>query len=210
MPNFLAMLLATGLLAIPAAVPPERVALEQMRQKPPYQQAIDTIYQTFESSLPSHCKSINLDKASRQARVWEPLQVDAGGNIVRGSWAEQADGMPCGEKRHYLAVVKFFEGKPYILPRIPGETIASPALQHDALVKLAASITLAGGKCPPQVLETSLPDSLSKRKGLPWKEVWLVQSCDQRDAVLMHFVPDATGGISINISPEDISLLMWM
>lgn len=205
--HFSAMLLATGLLASPAAVSPEQVALEQMRQMPAYQQTIDRIYQGYESRLSTHCEAIDLDNASRHAHVTLPLQVDASGYIVRGSWTERTDGVACGEKRRYSAVVVFFDGKPKIFPLWPGDSFADPILQQDAMVQVGAAITVAGGgACPPEVLDTALPHGIPKGKGLAWEEKWTVRSCEQRYLVSVHFVLDATG-TGINISPKDIVAL---
>lgn len=135
----------------------EQAALDQMRRFPAYQQALLRVYQRYESGLPAHCQSTDVDPGTGRAKVISPLQLDARGHIVSGAWTEQMQGIACGEKRHYTALVIFKDGTPGLYPMLPGDSYASPLLQHDAMFQVAAALGAFGGTCLPEVIDTALP-----------------------------------------------------
>lgn len=205
------MFLATGLAMASSAVEPQaarrdQLALDQMRHYAPYRAAVQGAYQKYEEALSGHCPSIDLDQATARARVELPLEVNEQGHIVNGIWTEQTQGVACGETRRYTALVIFKDSTPHVLPVFPGDSFASPALQHDALVSVASAMTVKGARCVPEVLDTVLPQGVPATAGAPWNETWTVRSCDQSYRVPIRFVPDATG-TGFDIDPKTITQL---
>ncbi len=181
----------------------QQEALDQMRRFSPYQQAVKKVYQEYESSLSTHCPQIVLDMVTSRAKVFAPLQLDASGLIVKGGWTEQIEGVACGEKRRYTAVVVFKDGTPSVYASLPGDSYASPVLQHDAMLQLAGAMGAMGASCRSDVLDTRLPAGAPSGAHAAWDEQWTVRSCDKRYRVPMHFAPDETG-TGINVKPAEI------
>jgi hypothetical protein len=196
---------ALWMAALPARAD-QQGALDQMRSFAPYQQAVARAYQDYESGLSTHCGSIELAKATGHATVIVAPQVDAGGQIVNGIWTEQTQGVACGEKRRYTALVVFKDGAPVVYPLWRGDSYASPVLQHDAMLQVAGAMGLVGASCSPEVLDTELPNGPPNGKGIPWDEKWIVRSCNKRYLVPMHFVPDSTG-TGINVRGDEVVTL---
>jgi hypothetical protein len=196
LPMAMAAMLVSGSLAGQSN---EQGALAQMRRFPAYQQAILRVYQGYERGLSTHCPKLDLDVTTARAALHGPLRLDAEGHIVNGGWTERTDGIACGEKRRYAAFVVFKDGTPAVYPLLPGDSYASPVLQRDATLVVLAGVKAMSASCPPEVLDTALPDGATKREGMPWNEKWTVRSCEKLYLVLMHFVPDQTGtGINVN------------
>lgn len=195
-----AAVLMSGALAAQSSEPD---ALDQMRHFSPYRQAIQKVYQEFESSLSTHCPQIALDMNSGRAKVFAPLQLDAHGHIASGGWTEQIEGVACGEQRRYTAFVMFKDGVPSVYALLPGDSYASAVLQHDAMLQLAGAVAAVGASCPPDVLDTVLPAGEPKDASMAWDENWTVRSCGKLYRVPMHFVPDETG-TGINVKPAEI------
>jgi len=199
-PVLMAAMLASSPLA---AQPDEQVALDQMRNFPAYLEAIQKVYQEYESGLSTHCPRIDLDLASARAKLYGPLQLDAEGRIENAIWTEQIRGTACGEQRRYTALVLFKQGEPLIYSQLPGDSYASPMLQRDAMLQVAGGVGAAGATCTPEVLDTALSNGIPESAGEPWSEKWTVRSCKKRYLVPVHFVPDATG-TGINVKAAEI------
>jgi hypothetical protein len=182
----------------------QQQSLDAMRNFPAYQEAVLKVYQGYESGLSTHCPKIDLDMATRHAKVYAPIQIDAEGHITNGVWVERANGVACGEKRHYSALVIFKEGKPELYSLLPGDSYATPLLQHDAMLQVASAVAAAGAgtSCSPDVIDTALPNGEPAHEGLPWDEKWTVRGCGKLYLLTLHFVPDSTG-TGINISPKE-------
>lgn len=184
-----------------AAPQGEQAALDQMRHFPAYQRALLRVYQRYESGFPAHCQSAAVEPGTGRAKVVHPLQLDARGRIVSGAWTEQLQGIACGERRHYNALVIFKEGTPSLYPMLPGDSYASPLLQHDAIFQVAAALGAVSGTCLPEVIDTALPEGAPANVGVAWNEKWTVRNCTGLYLVPVHFVPDATGtGIHVTLN----------
>lgn len=182
----------------------DQLALEQMRDYAPYRETVQKVYSQYEAGLSGHCTTIDLDQATARARIERPLEVDEQGQIASGIWTEQTQGVACGEKRRYTALVIFKDGQPNVLPVFPGDSYASPSLQLDTLVSVASAIAVQGAKCVPEVLDTTLPQGVPDKTRAPWNEAWTVRSCDAIYRVPVRFVPDATG-TGFNMDPAMIT-----
>ncbi len=178
-------------------------ALGQMRHFSLYQQAVQKVYQEYESGLSTRCPRIALDMSSSHATVLVPLQLDANGHIASGAWTERTEGVACGESRRYTAFVTFRDGTPSVYALLPGDSYASPLLQRDAKQQLASAMAVVGSSCPSDVIDTVLPAGTPKDPGMAWDEKWSVRSCGKLYLVPMHFVPDRTG-TGINVKPAEI------
>ena len=176
-------------------------ALDLIRSSPGYQQAVLRTYQSYESGLSTHCEKIDLDMATRQAKVYGAMQTDDNGDIVSGVWKELTQGVACGEKRLYAALVIIKAGKPGVYSLLPGYSYASPLLQHDAMQYVSIG-AMVGKGCALDVIDTILPSGEPKGSGIPWDEKWTVRGCGKRYLVTVHFLPDETG-TTIHVSPQE-------
>jgi hypothetical protein len=176
-------------------------AYDMIRSSDSYRKAVMEIYQSYESALSTHCPKIEMNMNTSEAKVLSAFTTDANGNIVNGAWQETTDGVACGEKRLYNALVVMKDGRSQVLALLPGHSHAGPTLQRDA-VQYAAIGTGAGEGCAADVLDTALPDGEPNGDHVPWVERWTVRACGKRSMVTMHFVPDATG-TTINVKPKE-------
>jgi hypothetical protein len=174
---------------------------QMIRSSNSYRQAVVATYQDFESALSTHCAKIDINMNTSEAKMLGPLQADAQGHIVNGQWKEFTEGVACGEKRLYNAMVTIKDGKTEVAPLFPGHSHAGVILQHGA-VQYASIGAGAGGGCVTDVIDTSLPEGEPSDSKSPWVEKWTVRACGKKSVVTMHFVPDATG-TTITVNPKE-------
>ena len=113
-----------------------------------------------------------------------------------------------GQPVRFRVLVLVRAGKASVVPILPGDSYASPQLEHDAMLPLAAA-TVAfvpkGAKCPVDVLDTRLVGGAPAGAKTPWNEVWTVRTCGTRLTVPVQFVPDAVGpGTTIHIESKSV------
>ena len=197
--------LAIALCASAVAQQDRPRAFDTIRSSDSYRQAILGVYQDYESRLSTHCAKIDVNMNTSQAKVYGSIETNAKGDIVNAHWKEMTDGLACGEKRSYAASVVIQNGKTAVYGLFPGQSAATPKLQHDA-VQFAAIGAGAAASCQIDVLETSLPDGPPSGAGVPWTEKWTLRACGKRSLVTMHFVPDATG-TTINVTLKETVVL---
>jgi hypothetical protein len=183
----------------PAANPPRQY--QMIRSSDSYRQAVVATYQDYESALSTHCAKIDINMNTSEARILAPFQTDTQGKIVNGQWKEFTEGVACGEKRLYNAMVTIKDGKPQVALLFPGHSHAGSVLQHGA-VQYASIGAGAGGGCVTDVIDTALPEGEPSGDKTPWVEKWTVRACGKKSVVTMHFVPDATG-TTISVSPKE-------
>jgi hypothetical protein len=183
-------------------------AFATVRASDSFANAVLTTYQRYESGLSTHCAKVEIT-AKQPPVVLAKFKLNGKGEILDASWKESADGTACGEQRRYNALVVISDGKPTVVPQLPGGSAASPTLQHDGLIYAVSAIPkkqAAGAACQPDVLDTAITGAPPTRQpgGLlsSWDEQWSIRSCDQTYLVLMHFIPDSTG-TTIRTSPGE-------
>ena len=97
--------------------------------------------------------------------------------------------------------------------RVPGGTLASPALQKSAVDTIVVRESMVGSRCKTaKVLGTEVLDVSSQPKfdgekltGGKWKERWTVNLCDNVVTYKMEFTTNPFGGTVINLSaPEAV------
>lgn len=178
--------------------------VEIVRKNPGYQHAVEAVAQQYENSLRTHCASVALDWAGAKVHVaLAPTVVQD--HIVSGVWLETVPGEACGQHRQYNALTVFHDGKPAVMPLIPGESESNALLQRDTMSYLSSALIGRGvlpKGCRVDALETQLPDG-RPQEGQPWKERWLADACGKTYWVMVSYVPDATG-TTINVSSKDV------
>ena len=105
----------------------------------------------------------------------------------------------CGQRaqRNWVFMV-LNDGRRSVLEMLPGNSVADPVLQQDAMraARLAAQAAVPGCQ---QVLplsgEFDGPDAEPgvARRTRPWTETWIMEACGIRLGVPMLFTPTATG-----------------
>lgn len=175
-------------------------AFDAIRSSESYRQAVLGAYQEYESGLSTHCQKIDINMNTSEAKVYGTIQTDADGNIVNARWKEMTDGVACGEKRSYVALVTIQDRKTSVAGLFPGQSAADPVLQHSAVQY--AGVGAGAGSCPVDVLETALPNGEPSGPGGSWDEKWTVRACGKKSVVTMHFAPDAKG-MTVSVSPKE-------
>jgi hypothetical protein len=204
-------------LAIVAAALPsiahaqELPAVATVRNAPSFHAAAEGQFKGYEASLSTHCADVSTDWARATHLVYGTPVAGADGNLVNATWVETVPGRACGQVRRYRVLVVIRAGKASVISVLPGESYASPQLEHDARLPLAgavAGITLKGQACTIDVLDTHLVGSAPAASKQSWNEIWTVSACSKRISVPIQFVPDAVGeGTSIHIESKAVTLL---
>jgi hypothetical protein len=176
----------------PQSTPPP--AFTSIRASASYKRAIAELHMRYETSLSTHCPKLDLQLQNTTATVLAPFQTDPQGNLISAHWRESTPGTACGETRLYNTSVTIRDGKPQILPLLPGYSLAAPLLQHDAGPYAAsATATASTPDCKPEILNTALPAGQNLDAKHPWIERWTVRACGKQSLVTLHFIPDASG-----------------
>ena len=167
------------------------------------QQAVVEFARKQNMQLPGACRSATYGAPSRPVIFGTP-GTDATGEMTGGAWIQSVIATGCGThlQLNTLTMVQS-DGALRRIALLPGNTIADPFLQRDGIMYARAG---AAGLIPPDchhvlIVETrfvkyegdavaSVPSGRTLR---PWREDWALDACGTRVAVVMHFVPDATG-----------------
>lgn len=186
-------------------------ALVKVWTSPNFQTAAEAQFNKYESGLATHCATVTPDWSKAVHRVYGQPQTGADGNLVNATWVEAVPGTACGQTRRYRVMVVIRNGKASMLSEFPGESYASPLLQHDAILPVAGAVAAfqpKGQTCVPDVVDTHLSGTAPAALKQPWTETWTVVSCGKQLSVPVHFVPDEVGpGTSIHIDVKSIALL---
>ena len=200
---------ACFVLASLAAAAQEPPAVSAVRNSPGFRAAAEKQFAGYEASLSSHCETVNADWSRAMHHVYGQPQAGSNGNLVNATWVETVPGTACGQARRYSVLVIIRSGKASVVSLLPGGSIASPQLQHDARLPLAgavAGVVLKGQKCDVDVLDTAVAGAPPAASKQPWNEVWTVAACGERFNVPIRFVPDMVGdGTSIHIESKDVT-----
>ena len=185
----------------------EPPAVATVRNAPSFHAAAEGQFKGYEASLSTHCADITTDWSMATHHVYGNPQTGADGNLVNATWVEIVPGTACGQARRFSVLVYIRAGKAKVISLLPGDSIASPQLQHDARLPLSgavAGIVLKGQNCQVDVLDTHLTGAPPAPKQ-PWNEIWTVSACGKHLNVPMQFVPDAVGeGTSIHIASKAV------
>ena len=133
---------------------------------------------------------------------------DGQANPVSGSWEVRYDLKRCGDAKAYSTVFAADPkgGTPTVVASLPGETIASLLLIHDALGKTAmlANAKAGAARCEKvdQVVLADMhvdeqPHRLVEGNDVHervWNETWTFDVCGRAVVAQMRFVPDPRGG----------------
>lgn len=125
----------------------------------------------------------------------EPVQ-GAGDKPTSGAWIHRVPGNTCGKRRTFNILVEFGDQGPLLGLLLPGETLAHPLLQKDALRAAESACRLKAKECEvPLVIDTVQAGPM---RGVPggWVEYWYFDACGQIVVVSMLFAPDGQGGTS--------------
>lgn len=176
-----------------AQTPP--AAFNSIRASDGYRNALTQTAQKYEQALSTHCAKVELQMPAMNAKILGPFQLDAKGDIVTATWKESVPGTACGETRLYNAFSLVRNGKPQMLPTLPGHSFAGPLLQHDAMTEAVAEAAIAGaGKdCAYDTIDTALTNGEPASAHANWDEQWTLRACGKRYLVTLHFIPDAKG-----------------
>lgn len=193
------------MLAMPAMAQTTGPAVEFIRQNPDYRRAVHSVAEHYESSLRTHCASVELDWNDAKSHVALQPTLDDQNHIQTAVWAEMVPGEACGQHRRYSAITIFKDGRPSVLPLFPGETASSPTLQQDTVIYVAQALLVQDvlpKDCHIDVLETRLPGGYPAQ-GSPWNERWRVDACGKEYWAQVRYTPDSTG-TAISASSKDV------
>lgn len=167
------------------------------------QQAVVEFARQQNKQLPGACRSATYGAPSRPVFFSKP-GTDATGGMTGGAWIQSVIATGCGTRvqLNTLTMVQS-DGVLRRIALLPGNTIADPFLQRDGIMYARAG---AAGLIPADcrqvlIVETrfvkyegdAVASVRSGRMLRPWREDWAIDACGRRVAVMMHFVPDATG-----------------
>lgn len=187
----------------------EPPAVATVRSAPSFHAAAEGQFDGYEASLSTHCATVTADWSKAAHRVYGTPQTATDGNLVNATWVEVVPGTACGQTRRYRVLVAIRAGKARVVSLLPGESIASPQLEHDAKLPLSGAVVAyvpKGSNCVVDVLDTHLDGPAPTASKQPWNELWTVSACGKRLRVPIQFVPDAVGeGTSIHIESKAVT-----
>ena len=217
--------LALGLVAAPAAAeaPPaeggmtkEEIAqFQAFAAGAPYRNALFAAAKRQNDSLPTSCPEATF-RLENNVVFMQAAHFDANGNPTVGAWVLRLDteGCPHSVRLNLLTMVQPGQGA-RLLSLLPGSTRAEPALQRDALPFAGnGTVALRPKDCTAiRVIDTEfngfegtpLANAKPGRDPRPWKETWTVVACEVRIAVVIRFIPDATG-TTISVKANEATL----
>jgi hypothetical protein len=183
-------------------------------RQPAVFQAEQNLLRGSASHLPGLCPALAF--RSTKLTLVDPPLFETNGTLRSGTFRETWTGDGCGDSHPVLnlwAVVA-----PGTTPRLftsfPGDSIASPQLQHDFYPLAIASAAAKTSSCTKmEVVNTHFAGfegaptpSVNGRTAQPWHEDWLLMGCGHAVKVVVHFVPD-TSGTSGRLQSEETTLL---
>lgn len=166
------------------------------------------------SHLPGLCPALAL--RSTKLTLVDPPLFETNGTLRAGTFRETWTGDGCGDTHPVLNlwVVVAPRTTPRLFTSFPGDSIASPQLQHDFYPMAIASAVAKTPSCTKmEVVNTHFAGfegapmpSVNGRTEPPWHEDWLLMGCGHTVKVVVHFVPD-TSGTSGRLRSEETILL---
>lgn len=177
-----------------------------------YRESIRKSSLEYESSLSTHCKSVDLefDSVSVKLQILMLVESNDKGILVSGSWKETVPGTACNEKRMYNVQVDVTKKGLHFTPTYPGTAQGNPELQRDTLKNIEMDLWVISAvkrSCRAEVLDTQLvgPAATVMDNGLmsTWEESWDVRSCGKIFTVPVKYIPDAHG-TAISVRASDI------
>jgi hypothetical protein len=202
-------------MALSAADPDERTALQKLVNSPEIQQGVLNAAQRAPVVEQNPCPSARFTIEPRLTLL-QPLALDDQGLITSGAWHQTVRGEGCGSTRSLNVLVSVEPPHHATMkPMLPGSTHTDPLLQKDGyeqaarVLPFAAAAKEARGHCQEhayvadtEFLQEDKDTILPGAKGHPWSESWTFVLCSWKFLVPLRFTPDATGtGITIPL-PE--------
>ena len=177
-----------------------------------YRESIRKSALDYESSLSTHCKSVDLefDSVSVKLQILMLVESNDKGMPVSGRWKETVPGTACNEKRMYNVQVDVTKNGLHFTPTYPGTAQGNPELQRDTLKNIEMDLWVISAvkrSCHAEVLDTQLVGPAAKVMdyGLmsTWEESWNVRSCGKIFTAPVKYIPDAHG-TAISVRASDI------
>jgi len=177
-----------------------------------YRDSIHKSALEYESSLTTHCKSVDLEfnSVSVKLQILKFVEINEKGMPISGSWKETIPGIACNENRMYNVQVDVTKNGLHFTPTYPGTAQGNPELQQDTLKNIEMdlwAISAVKRKCRAEVLDTQLVGPAAKvlENGLmsTWEESWVVRSCGKIFTAPVKYIPDAHG-TAISVRASDI------
>ncbi len=118
------------------------------------------------------------------------------GKPISGAWIHRVPGYTCGKLRTFNILVEFGSKGPLPIILLPGNTLAAPLLQNDALAAALNACRLKVRECElPMVVDTVQAGPILGVDG-GWVELWFFDACGKIVVITMMFSPDSQGGTS--------------
>jgi hypothetical protein len=177
-----------------------------------YRESIRKSALDYESSLSTHCKSVDLefDSVSVKLQILMFVETNEKGMPVSGSWKETVPGTACNEKRMYNVQIDVTKKGLHFTPTYPGTAQGNPELQRDTLKNIEMDLWVISAvkrSCRAEVIDTQLvgPAATVLDNGLmsTWEESWDVRSCGKIFTAPVKYIPDAHG-TAISVKASDI------
>ena len=186
-------------------------AVHTVETSPGFRETALNSFKAYEGRLSTHCAAVTPDWTKATHKMYGQAQTGADGLLTNATWVESVPGAACNEHRGYRVLVTIRGGRAAVAPLMPGESIATPALEADAqepLARATAEFVPKGKTCPVDVLDTKLDGTLPTVSRSAWTEVWTVRTCNRLLNVPIRFVPDVVGeGTSIRVQSKDVTVV---
>lgn len=179
-----------------------------------YRESIRRSALDYESSLSTHCKSVDLefDSISVKLQILRLVETNEKGMPVSGSWKQTVPGTACNEKRMYNVQVDVTKKGLHFTSTYPGSAQGDAELQRDTLKNIEMDLWVISAvkrSCHAEVLDTQLVGPAAKLmdNGLmsTWEESWDVRSCGKVFTAPVKYIPDAHG-TSISVRASEIQV----
>jgi hypothetical protein len=166
-----------------------------LRSNPYATYVLQRLHEYEPPSLKAECAELKL-VSRKSLSVLAPPQFVAGSTIPEGGqWIDHAIVNRCGTNtQRNLLIIARGQKQLQAVALLPGETIASPLLQRDAMTSGMVPVTVKLG-CDHRsiaVIDTALSGPVAQ--GVPWKEDWTYAGCGKMAVVTITFSPDGKGG----------------
>jgi hypothetical protein len=189
----------------------QEAAVHTVETSPGFRETALNSFKAYEARLSTHCPNVTADWNAATHKIYGQAQTGADGNLTNATWVESVPGTACDEHRRYRVLVTIRSGRAAVAPLMPGESIATPALEADAqepLARATAEFIPKGQTCPVDVLDTKLDGPMPTVARGAWNEVWTVRTCNRLLHVPIRFVPDVVGeGTSIRIESKAVTVV---
>lgn len=117
------------------------------------------------------------------------------------SWVERYT-VACNRTVRRSLFLSIEDGKPlFVVPLMPGDTLAGPQLQFDTLQFVSMAAQPGGGKdCNYVFVSDTTVVTPPEPAGMPWSERWTVMACGKSIDMDVGYVPTpADGGTDISV-----------